>query len=249
MFTIGEFSRATHLSVKTLRHYDEIGLLVPADVDRSSGYRLYQAAQVPAAHLVKRLRDLDMPLPRVREVLSAPDAAARDVVIADHLERMESTLARTLDTVAALRSLLTRGPEPAIEHRTVATTPVATEQAIVAWDDAEEWLASAFAGLHERVEVTGPDGAVYGPAFFEDHVGEVTAFVPVTSSSETLGAASFAVAVHHGPFDRLDETYGVLGSYVTARDIAAPGGIREHYLDDTTTEVLWPIRPGAGFPA
>ena len=240
MFTIGEFSRATHLSIKALRHYDEIGLLVPADVDASTGYRHYQAAQVPSAHLIKRLRDLDMPLPQIRQVLAAPDVVARDTVITEHLERMESTLARTQETVAALRSLLTRAPQSAIERRVVPTTPVAVLRGLVAWDDVEVWLASALASLHESVEATGPDGAVYEPVFFEDHIGEVTAFVPVASASETLDAGNFAVAVHHGAFDSLDETYGVLGSYVTTLGIDAGGAIREHYLDDTTTEVLWP---------
>jgi DNA-binding transcriptional MerR regulator len=240
MFTIGEFSRATHLSVKALRHYDEIGLLVPADVDPSTGYRHYQAVQVPSAHLVKRLRDLDMPLPQIHQVLAAPDVAARDTVITEHLERMESTLARTQETVAALRSLLTGAPEPAIERRVVPATPVAVAREVVAWDDVEGWLTSALASLHQTVEATGPDGAVYEPVFFEDHIGEVTAFVPVASSSEVLTAAAFAVAVHHGAFDRLDETYGVLGSYVTTLGIDASGAIREHYLDDMTTEVLWP---------
>jgi DNA-binding transcriptional MerR regulator len=240
MFTIGEFSRATHLSVKALRHYDEIGLLVPADVDPSSGYRRYQAAQVPSAHLIRRLRELEMPLPGIREVLAAPDVGARDGVIAEHLERMESTLARTQETVAALRSLLTRAAEPALERRVVPTMPVAVAREVVAWDDVEEWLASALASLHEDVEATGPDGAVYEPRFFEDHIGEVTAFVPVASSRETLTAGSFAVAVHHGAFDRLDETYGALGSYVTTLGIDAAGAIREHYLDEATTEVLWP---------
>ena len=240
MFTIGEFSRATHLSVKALRHYDEIGLLVPADVDASSGYRHYQAAQVPSAHLIKRLRDLDMPLQRIQQVLAAPDVGARDNAISEHLEQMESTLARTQATVAALRSLLARAPEPAIERRVVPTMPVALARDVVAWDDVEGWLASALASLHQNVEATGADGAVYEPRFFEDHVGEVTAFVPVASSSEVLTAASFAVAVHHGAFDRLDETYGALGSYVTTRGIDTGAAIREHYLDDTTTEVLWP---------
>jgi DNA-binding transcriptional MerR regulator len=242
MFTIGEFSRATHLSVKALRHYDEIGLLVPADVDPSTGYRHYQAAQVPSAHLVKRLRELDMPLPQIREVLAAPDVGGRDRVISEHLEHMQSTLARTQDTVAALQSLLTRAAQPAFERRVVPAIPVAVSRDVVAWDDVEGWLASALASLHEHVEATGPDGAVYEPLFFEEHVGEVTAFVPVSSSSDVLAAASFAVAVHRGPFDRLDETYGVLGSYVTTLGIGAGEAIREHYLDDTTTEVLWPTR-------
>ena len=240
MFTIGEFSRATHLSVKALRHYDEIGLLVPADVDPSTGYRYYQAAQVPSAHLIKRLRDLEMPLPRIRDVLVAPDTGARDSAISDHLERMESTLQRTQETVAALRSLLARAPQPAVELRVVPTMPVAVVREVVAWDDVEGWLASALASLHHDVEATGADGAVYEPPFFEDHIGEVTAFVPVASSSDVLTTATFAVAVHHGAFDRLDETYGALGAHVTTLGIDAGAAIREHYLDDTTTEVLWP---------
>ncbi len=241
MFTIGEFSRATHLSVKALRHYDDIGLLVPADVDPLTGYRRYQAAQVPSAHLIKRLRDLEMPLPEVRQILAAPDLGARDALIAAHLERMESTLARTQQTVAALRSLLARGSEAAIERRDVSATPVAVVREVVAWNDIEGWLGRAFASLHEQVAATGPDGAVYEPPFFEEHIGEVTAFVPVASSTEVLAGGSFAVAVHHGSFDRLDETYGALGSHVTALDIDAGGAIREHYLEDRTTEVLWPI--------
>ncbi len=47
--TIGDFSQITHLSVKTLRHYHEAGLLEPADVDPQSGYRYYSTDQVPTA--------------------------------------------------------------------------------------------------------------------------------------------------------------------------------------------------------
>ena len=46
LVTIGDFSRMTHLSVKALRHYHDVGLLEPAQVDTASGYRLYQASQV-----------------------------------------------------------------------------------------------------------------------------------------------------------------------------------------------------------
>jgi hypothetical protein len=55
---IGDFSRMTFLSVKTLRHYHEIGLLPPAEVDRESGYRRYALAQVPTAQVIRRLREL-----------------------------------------------------------------------------------------------------------------------------------------------------------------------------------------------
>lgn len=241
MYTIGQFSRATHLSVKALRHYDDVGLLVPAEVDPVTGYRRYRAAQTPAAHLIKRLRDLEMPLSEIQNVLAAPDVATRDLAIAAHLDRMEWTLTRTQETVAALRSLLTRRSSPTVEHRAVPTTPAVLRREIVEWDDVQNWLTSSLAALHRQVEAVGPDGALYDLPFFEDHVGEVTAFVPVASSEEVLPASMYAVAVHRGPFDRLDETYGVLGSHVTALGIDGGAPIREHYIEDMVTEVLWSV--------
>src|SRR5215813_11240801 len=71
---IGDFSRMTHLSVKALRHYHDVGLLTPAAIDPSSGYRFYEPGQVPIAQVIRRFRDLGMPLDQIREVLQAPDA-------------------------------------------------------------------------------------------------------------------------------------------------------------------------------
>ena len=103
---IGDFSRATHLSVKTLRHYHRIGLLEPAEVDPFSGHRRYRADQVPTAQIIRRFRSLDMPLQEVRAVISAPDVATRNDLIAGHLSRLEATLAETQQAAASLRSLL-----------------------------------------------------------------------------------------------------------------------------------------------
>jgi len=60
------------MSVKMLRHYHQIGLLEPADVDPHSGYRSYTADQIPTAQVIRRFRDLQMPLERIRDVLAAP---------------------------------------------------------------------------------------------------------------------------------------------------------------------------------
>jgi DNA-binding transcriptional MerR regulator len=92
---IGDFSRMTHLSVKALRHYHGVGLLTPAEIDPSSGYRFYEPGQVPIAQVIRRFRDLGMPLDQIRDVLQAPDAGARNRVIVAHMQRMESQLAAT----------------------------------------------------------------------------------------------------------------------------------------------------------
>src|ERR1700749_4104766 len=104
--TVGDFSRATHLSVKTLRHYHQVGLLEPAAVNPDTSYRYYSVAQIPTAQVIRRLRDLEMPVADVKAVLAAPDAAARNALIAAHLGRLEAELAQTRAAVEPLRDLL-----------------------------------------------------------------------------------------------------------------------------------------------
>src|ERR1700760_60925 len=103
---IGDFSRATHLTVKTLRHYHEEGVLEPALVDPQTGYRRYTTEQISVAQIIKRFRDLDMPLDTIRALLNTPDIRTRNELIAAHLKHLETELAKTRAAVASLRNLL-----------------------------------------------------------------------------------------------------------------------------------------------
>jgi DNA-binding transcriptional MerR regulator len=105
-FSIGEFARATQMSAKMLRHYHQIGLLEPDDVDPETGYRRYTAEQIPVAQIIRRFRALDMPLERIQAVLVAPDLDARNRLISQHLDELQSELAQTQSAVASLRDLL-----------------------------------------------------------------------------------------------------------------------------------------------
>src|ERR1700685_2065975 len=101
--TVGDFSRATHLSIKTLRHYHQVGLLEPTAVNPDTGYRYYSAGQIPTAQVIRRLRDLEMPVADVKAVLAAPDAPARNALITAHLSPLEAELAQTPGAGAARR--------------------------------------------------------------------------------------------------------------------------------------------------
>src|ERR1043165_6350631 len=72
LLTIGRFARLCRLSVKQLRHYDELGLLTPARVDPHSGYRLYARAQARDALTIALLRDADVPLTAIASIVRAP---------------------------------------------------------------------------------------------------------------------------------------------------------------------------------
>ncbi|HEY7431630.1 MAG TPA: MerR family transcriptional regulator [Streptosporangiaceae bacterium] len=262
---IGDFARMTHLSVKALRHYHDVGVLAPAEIDPGSGYRFYDLSQVPLAQVIRRFRDLGMPLDEVKAVLQAPDVASRNEVIVTHLARMESQLAQTQSMVASLRSLLEKPPRTAVavEHRSVPATPALAITERVAEAAMQQWWAGAFEELYGTlrsagVAPAGPSGSLYSGDLFETEVGEVVAFVPVPCPVAADGRpsmlevppAELAVALHKGSFGDLDQTYAPLGAYVSERELGVEGPIREYYLvspadteDESLhrTEVGWPI--------
>jgi DNA-binding transcriptional MerR regulator len=259
--TIGDFSRMTYLSVKALRHYHDVGLLEPATVDQWTGYRYYDTSQVTVAQVIRRFRDLGLPIEQVRAVITAPDVATRNEVIVRHLKEMETRLADTQATVASLRSLLERPATPIeVEYRTVAATPALAISELIAMSDGLRWWQEAFDELHDALERlglgrNGPDGALFTGDLFQQEYGEIVAFVPITGTPAPWGrarpyevpAAELAVTVHHGDFDELDRTYGALGTYVAEREIGVEGPNREYYqIDDAATmgvriEVCWPV--------
>jgi DNA-binding transcriptional MerR regulator len=264
LLTIGEFSRLTHVSVKALRHYHDVGLLAPADIDRGSGYRFYAAAQAPTAQLIRRFREMDMPLEQIKAVLCASDADERDRLIVAHLRSMQRQLEQTQATVASLRTLLEGGgPTPSVTLVTIEPVHALMVHRTVAWDDTEGWLHDTLGDLRRRLEEgdatrSGPDGALYSGEFFENHLGEVTAFIPIgaaSSDSDVLAGGPVALTVHEGPFSELDRVYAALGAFVAERGIGAGTPIRESYLvsmldttesDSLVTEVCWPTVPTPG---
>ena len=77
LLSIGEFARLSGLSIGALRHYDSVGILVPASVDGATSYRRYTRDQLDTARTVATLRDLEVPLEEIREVLGADDVRRR----------------------------------------------------------------------------------------------------------------------------------------------------------------------------
>src|SRR5262249_14759229 len=91
--------------IRTLRHYDEIGLLRPARIDASSGYRYYSLAQARDAEAIRRLRTLDVPLDDVAELLHADEATLRER-LAVHRARIEGRAVETQRILAELDRII-----------------------------------------------------------------------------------------------------------------------------------------------
>jgi DNA-binding transcriptional MerR regulator/effector-binding domain-containing protein len=264
LLSIGEFSRMTFLSVKTLRHYHETGLLAPARIDASSGYRYYDPSQVTTAQVIRRFRDLDLPIEQLRSFLGAPDEEARKAVIVDHLDRMSAQLRETQDTVDSLRRMLAdEGTAFPVVYRDEAAVTALAITDRVAGADVVAWWMDAFHELHRTVRVSGAsragtDGALFPTEFFADEVGDLVAFVPVETvptrlparvTAYDVPAGRHAVTTFDGPPLDLDRAYGAVGRWVFDQATSSAGPVRERYLptgdeDDLlahTTEVCWPV--------
>nr|WP_269328912.1 MerR family transcriptional regulator [Kineosporia babensis] len=258
--TIGEFSRLTHLSVRTLRRYHDSALLEPAVVDEATGYRYYSVEQIPTAQVINRLRELDVPLSDVQQILRSPDPGARAALIAGHLQHLEAELERTRASVAALRRLLQPSPAPiAVELRAEPARTVAAVAGVIGKGDVAAWYAGAMAELEAAVgdAMTGPFGGNYDNSLFEQGQGNAMLYLPTDAPPRTgrvhavtLPAAELAVTTHPGEHDGIEVTYGQLGTWVVENAMSVAGPVREVYLvrpQDTSdraawrTEIGWPV--------
>ncbi|WP_329134906.1 MerR family transcriptional regulator [Streptomyces sp. NBC_01476] len=117
LLSIGAFARASRLSPKALRLYDELGLLTPARVDPVNGYRFYARGQLEQARLVAWLRRLGMPLARIQQVcaLDARDAARE---VRAYWARVEADTAARRDLAAFLVEHLSRKDDPTMSSTT-----------------------------------------------------------------------------------------------------------------------------------
>src|ERR1700733_11265688 len=259
----GGFATMTHLSVKTLHHYHHVGLLQPVHVDPETGYRYYSLDQLPTAQLIRRLRDLRMPVTDVRDVLIAQTPGDRETLISAHIDHLESELAQTKAAVNSLRALLNNAAkQQPVHRRTESTTPAVAITATVDPTNIESWWREALFDIREAVRTggldqTGPAGGLYDECLFRQETGQATVFIPVTTSRKLgrlepilVPAAEVVVTMHNGSMADIDLTYAALGSYVASEELAVGPRILEYYHCDHThtsnqsewrTEVAWPI--------
>jgi DNA polymerase-3 subunit beta len=178
-YSIGEVARASGLSISALRFYDSAGVLVPAGVDASTGYRRYDDDQVRAARLVAGLRRVGMPVAAITEAvarLTDPPAVRR--LLDEHLRRLEDGLTDARRELSRVHALLD-SQENAMTRITLPTA------ALAAALDAVRFAAC-----------TDPELPVLGGVLFET---EPTALTVVATDRYRLAVAEAVAAVTGAP--------------------------------------------------
>jgi DNA-binding transcriptional MerR regulator len=264
LLPIGRFARLSGLTVKALRHYDAVGLLRPAYVDESSGYRYYALVQAREAEAIRRLRGLEVPLDEVAELLHADGDTLRER-LAVHRARLEGRVVETQQIVATLDRLI-HGEEELVSEQTLElnVTDVPEERYAVIHERAQqEQMGEVIPRLLERtgkwahgVGVTGPPVSICpmdADGFIDVRVGWPVATdeqPPAPIEYVTCPPSRAVVHRHVGPYEELAATYRRLAEAMDAAGIAPAGEPREIYETDPqevtdpreyVTRIVWPV--------
>ncbi|MBL3669360.1 MerR family transcriptional regulator [Streptomyces sp. M2CJ-2] len=258
---IGAFAARARLSAKALRLYDRLGLLAPARVDEVTGYRYYRTGQVERARTVALLRQLDMPLARIAEVLDADDGAAAADRLTAYWADVEARIAGQRTLAAFLRGRLSgRSSEMygkfAVETVDVPRQVLITETRHTLADELPAWIGAALGrlerGASECGGVAGVPFVAYHSEVSMESDGPAEACVPVADEAaarawaEARGRA-WETAVRVEPAQRLAYTritkaqvahpqilaaFEAVEQWLAAEGLTAAGPCREVYFAD-----------------
>ncbi len=244
-YGIGDFSKVTGLSIKTLRFYHEKGILVPTAVDQATGYRFYDVGLVEKARIIMQLRQMEFSLEDIAVVLGEYDDEAD---IFSFLEKQKEFLQRRIredrDIVRSLNEIIAK--ETAARQLLAASTLVVEEKAfaplLIAGIRMKGKYSDGGAGFSRLGEAVGryicgkPLCLYYDNEFREDDADFEPCFpirqeVTVTGVSvRTLAGGRGLALVHRGPYDQLGRSYAKLLRQAGERRLNLTLPTREVYL-------------------
>ena len=275
MYSIGQFSLICRLSIRTLRKYHELGLLLPDHIDEATGYRYYGDDAVERARVIRMLRDLDFSLNDIKAIV---DDCSDDGDLLEGLLRRKQALDQQLSLIKRMRG----GVEAAINNvkrwtaddgRTESHQVVVKDVPAVlfvgcrghgSWNDIGPLFGQAARRAGRRID--GPAMSLcYDEEYREDDAHYEAGF-PVSSpvsgdgfTCRELSGGPCVTLVHRGPYPTLDISYRRLMAWLNDNDREWTGPSRELYLRGPgmilrgdpakyVTEIQLPLRETASSP-
>jgi DNA-binding transcriptional MerR regulator len=247
MLGIGEFSKASGIPVRTLRFYHERGLLVPAAVDRETGYRYYDERNFDVARVIVALRSLEFSLDDVAEVLAG---ASEDADVLVHLERQRQSLTDRLrhcqDVVRQIDRVIQSEREAREVEKMRAKTYEIEEKELepllvagVRMKGRYSDCGRGFATLYRRLGryAAGKPLCLYYDGEYREDDADFEPCIPIRRRVEAEGIALHDLPggrcvslIHQGPYDELGRSYARILQYVKDHGYDPQLPSREVYL-------------------
>ncbi len=266
MLKIGDFSRLSHVSVKTLHHYDEIGLLRPIQVDNFTGYRYYSVDQLSQLNRILALKDLGFSLEQIRAIRDeqiSPEEfrgmlRLKQMQMQQYIEGEQSRLTR-IET--RLKQIEQKGnyPDYEVVLKQVAPQQIASARAVVpSADEMFETCQDLSKGIQTflisgKIKPLGPWLSIYHNDEYTEHDIDVEMAIPIdqplpaepvqySSAKATIrtldGNGFMASVVHHGTYDTILQAYFTLLAWIDVNGYSIDGPCRQIYLRWPEGQVL-----------
>jgi DNA-binding transcriptional MerR regulator/effector-binding domain-containing protein len=244
MFTIGDFSKITGLTIKTIRFYHEKGLLAPTCVDEQTGYRYYDRSKVERARAIAHLRGLDLSLDEIAEILrTAQDDADLREVMSRQKAVLEARIERYRDVVRSLDAFLNDQEEARrimaqssfqVEEKVTSPLTVASLRMRGRYSD----CCTAFGQISKKFGrfIRGTPLVLQHDAEYREDDADFEACLPVSGgqsadgiSVRELPAAKCVTLLHKGPYNDLGRSYSKVLEYIRTRGYEIVMPTREVY--------------------
>lgn len=255
LLSIGEFSSRSRLSIRMLRHYDEHGVLTPAEVDERSGYRRYRPEQLADAVQIRRLRDVGFSVSAIAAVLASRGSDAYDRALRLQREALASQLHEARQRLDLIDQLLDQEGHTmnaiTVTCTTVAARTVVTLRGTVPTYDQEGQLWGRFIPALEAQGITpiGAGGSIEHNTEYREADVDESVWLPVapgTTATEPLEVLDLPeqdviMARVEGPFSLISEAHARIQEFATeqgltfaARDDSSPVNLKvfNRYLTD-----------------
>ena len=252
---IGQFAAMTRLTLKALRHYGETGLLLPASIDPTTGYRYYRLDQVGRARLIRLLRAADVPLAEIRLILDGSGVALIDAYVRD-LEARQADRLRVLRFVRQMIDQESAGSEMThvVSIKEVAAQPYLGRSEVISIKRLEGFITESIQELSARTTPAGPPFAVFHDPVNDEAEGRIEVGVPTADAQpggDELPAGLVASTVVEGTqtdYPEILGAYDAVADWVKHHGHELTGPPREIYLasvaggEQAKMEIAWPIR-------
>lgn len=265
MLQIGEFSKICQVSIKTLHHYDRIGLLAPAKVDQFTGYRYYQAGQIDMMNYIQRLKRYGFSLEEIQHLTAISDKKE----LSDKLRKQKEKLVREQQEMAIILNelqahisvfertgdIMTYQKGYTVEIRKSPAMNVLACRAMMGVDEFGKYYGTLFERVpKEHVTPTRRNGARYYDEEFNQESSDIEVFIEIQEKEKAdavLESAECAMTVHRGGYSTLSEAYGAVAAWIIENGYEYAGAPFDLYTkspfdttspEDWETEVYFPIR-------
>lgn len=264
MLPIGEFSKICNVTTKTLRYYDEIGLVKPAIISEHNGYRFYEVNQLQTVLLINKLKKYCFSLEEIEDVLRdiGNEKLSRLIrqkqrLLQEKLEHDKYILAQLTEDIHNLeRGIPIMAYLDRIQVSLVETEPkniVFTRQKM-SIDEYDKYFGKLFQIIaKEHLTCIGAPIAIYHDEEFDPTSNDTEIAIPVaerTPGTRQLNGSLCAKGVHKGPYSELPSTYTKIAQWIESEGYKVISSPYEIYVtdpsvvkpEDNITEIYFPVR-------